>query len=64
LYIAKASAGEVRSQSYLALNLNYIEKIEFEENTNSQVFPDFNLDKHNKKLDLLEVKTFDLYIIS
>ncbi len=35
------------------------EKIEFEENTNSQVFPDFNLDKHNKKLDLLEVKTFD-----
>jgi four helix bundle protein len=31
LYIAKASAGEVRSQLYLALDLNYIEKIEFEE---------------------------------
>lgn len=35
------------------------EKIEFEENTNSQVFPDFYLDKHNKKLGLLEVKSFD-----
>ena len=31
LYIAKASAGEVRSQLYLALDLNYIEKVEFEE---------------------------------
>ena len=31
LYIAKASAGEVRSQLYLALDLNYIEKTEFEE---------------------------------
>ena len=31
LYIAKASAGEVRSQLYLALDLNYIEKMEFEE---------------------------------
>ena len=31
LYIAKASAGEVRSQLYLALDLNYIEKNEFEE---------------------------------
>ena len=35
------------------------EKVEFEENTNSQIFPDFYLDKHNPKLGLLEVKTFD-----
>lgn len=35
------------------------EKIEFEENINSQIFPDFYLDKHNKKLGLLEVKSFD-----
>lgn len=35
------------------------ERIEFEENTNSQTFPDFSLDKNNKKLGLLEVKTFD-----
>lgn len=34
-------------------------KIEFEENENSQIFPDFYLDKHNKKQGLLEVKTFD-----
>jgi four helix bundle protein len=31
LYVAKASAAEVRSQLYLALDLNYIKKIEFEE---------------------------------
>ena len=31
LYIAKASAGEVRSQIYLAFDLNYITKTEFEE---------------------------------
>ena len=31
LYIAKPSAGEVRSQLYLASDLNYIEKVEFEE---------------------------------
>jgi four helix bundle protein len=31
LYIAKASAGEVRSQLYLALDLNYITKLEFDE---------------------------------
>ncbi|MBK0369347.1 four helix bundle protein [Flavobacterium agrisoli] len=31
LYIAKASAAEVRSQLYLALDLNYITKDEFEE---------------------------------
>ena len=35
------------------------ETVEFEENPNSQVFPDFYLDKNNKKLGLLEVKTFD-----
>jgi len=35
------------------------EKVEFEENTNSQTFPDFHLDKENKKKGLLEVKTFD-----
>ena len=35
------------------------EEVEFEENANSQVFPDFYLDKHNKKLGLLEVKSFD-----
>ena len=31
LYVAKASAGEVRSQLYLALDLNYITKQNFEE---------------------------------
>ena len=31
LYVSKASAGEVRSQLYLALDLNYIPKIEFDE---------------------------------
>jgi four helix bundle protein len=31
LYIAKASAGEVRSQMYLAFDLNYITKTEFKE---------------------------------
>jgi four helix bundle protein len=31
LYVAKASAAEVRSQLYLALDLNYINKNEFEE---------------------------------
>lgn len=35
------------------------EKVEFEENTNSQIFPDFYLDKHDQKLGLLEVKSFD-----
>jgi type II restriction enzyme len=35
------------------------EKIEFEENTNSQIFPDFYLDTHNQKQGLLEVKSFD-----
>jgi hypothetical protein len=34
-------------------------KIEFEENTNSQTFPDFHLDKEDKKTGLLEVKSFD-----
>ena len=34
-------------------------KIEFEENNNSQIFPDFYLNTHNKKVDLLEVKCFD-----
>lgn len=36
------------------------EKIEFVENNNSQVFPDFYLDKHNQKVELLEVKTFNM----
>lgn len=31
LYVAKASAGEVRSQLYLALDLKYISQIEFDE---------------------------------
>ena len=31
LYVAKASAGEVRSQLYLAYDLNYIAKEEFED---------------------------------
>lgn len=35
------------------------ENIEFEENQNSQTFPDFHLDTKNKKKGLLEVKTFD-----
>jgi hypothetical protein len=35
------------------------EKIEFEENNNSQTFPDFYLDIKDKKKDLLEVKSFD-----
>lgn len=35
------------------------EGIEFEENANSQVFPDFYLDKSDKKQGLLEVKSFD-----
>jgi hypothetical protein len=35
------------------------EKIEFEENPNSQVFPDFYLNKLDKKNGLLEVKSFD-----
>lgn len=35
------------------------ENIEFEENTNSQTFPDFYLNKENKTTNLLEVKSFD-----
>lgn len=35
------------------------EKIEFEENKNSQTFPDFRLDTLDYKKGLLEVKTFD-----
>ena len=31
LYVSKASAGEVRSQLYLALDLKYISEIEFDE---------------------------------
>ncbi|MFY8181239.1 MAG: NgoBV family restriction endonuclease [Flavobacterium sp.] len=34
-------------------------KIDFEENTNSQTFPDFHLDKEDRKKGLLEVKSFD-----
>jgi type II restriction enzyme len=33
--------------------------IDFEENTNSQTFPDFHLDKDNPKKGLLEIKSFD-----
>jgi hypothetical protein len=33
--------------------------VDFEENTNTQKFPDFYLDKENKQKDLLEIKTFD-----
>lgn len=36
-----------------------IEGVEFEENTNSQTFPDFYLDITDRKKGLLEVKTFD-----
>ena len=35
------------------------ETVDFEENPNSQVFPDFYLDIQNKELGLLEVKSFD-----
>lgn len=35
------------------------EQIEFEENINSQSFPDFFLDAQNNKAHLLEVKSFD-----
>lgn len=35
------------------------ENIDFEENTNSQTFPDFLLDKDDHKKGLLEVKSFD-----
>ena len=31
LYIAKGSCGELRCQLYIALNLNYLEQIRFEE---------------------------------
>ncbi|MCF6299830.1 MAG: NgoBV family restriction endonuclease [Proteobacteria bacterium] len=34
-------------------------KIDFEENTNSQTFPDFLLNTNNHKVDLLEIKSFD-----
>jgi NgoBV restriction endonuclease len=33
--------------------------VEFEENANTQKFPDFYLNPENKKVGLLEVKTFD-----
>lgn len=35
------------------------EDVEFEENTNSQTFPDFLLDRQDHKKGLLEVKSFD-----
>lgn len=35
------------------------EKILFEENVHSQLFPDFFLDPENKKTGLLEIKSFD-----
>ncbi|OFX18968.1 MAG: hypothetical protein A2041_11060 [Bacteroidetes bacterium GWA2_31_9b] len=34
-------------------------QIDFEENTNTQKFPDFYLNKEDKKKDMFEVKTFD-----
>jgi four helix bundle protein len=34
LYIAKGSSGEVRSMAYLALELNYIPKLDFEKISN------------------------------
>jgi type II restriction enzyme len=35
------------------------EGVDFDENNNSQTFPDFYLDSDNPKKELLEVKTFD-----
>lgn len=35
------------------------ENLSFEENINSQLFPDFYLNIENKKTDLLEIKSFD-----
>lgn len=55
---SKDSVGNL-IQEWLKTWMNH-ESIEFEENDNSQTFPDFHLDLNNKKQGLLEVKTFDL----
>ena len=67
LYIAKASAGEVRSQLYLALDLNYMSKKEFDElyldvSDISKLISGFikYLENSQKSLKSRDIKTFDI----
>lgn len=53
----KDTVGNLLQEWLKAWLLN--EGIEFEENTNSQTFPDFLLNKNDHKKGLLEVKSFD-----